>query len=71
MNTNEIPKEAGFYMIRFKNTGAIYAGELLNLHNPVAGKVGPIFFRVCGDDLYEPMFHHYDWHRIELPEGWR
>lgn len=67
---SEIPKEAGYYMIRFKNTGATYVGELLNLHNPVAKKIEPIFFRVCGDDINEGMFHHYDWHRIGLPEGW-
>lgn len=65
--TNEIPTEEGTYwLVRHKeqNIDVIDSGEC-----------------ICGDDglrflgfyymIHNKYFNNYDWHRIELPEGWR
>jgi len=64
--TNEIPKEAEeFWLVRSRLTGDIILGMTKQRANG----------RLCFDTALE-MFHDYefdqfDWHRIELPEGWK
>ena len=63
--TNEMPKEAGEWWTA-KNRKRGYVALL---------KTNNYGFGLCAESpwlcAYEEQFKEFDWHRIELPEGWK
>ena len=67
--TNEIPKEAGkWWAWRLKGDTMVQIGKSRRPHNSMNSGllVESEYFLV-----HEKYFGDYDWHRIELPKGWR
>ena len=63
---NEVPREAGeFWFMRLKKGGNVRTGKTVKLD-------GILMFE-CSSEMYitEHGFSKYDWHKIQLPEGWR
>lgn len=72
MNTNEMPKEAGErWACKPKTGGHVMIGKINMQETSGMTFSAPGLWFDGSVSFHENSFDQYDWHRIELPEGWR
>lgn len=68
---NEVPMEAGEYWaatLKSTKPGQVWVGRV---HEFNGCHINDLEFRSHRGSIFQPDFNQFDWHKIQLPEGWK